>query len=185
MTVNPKHNDLANELADMLAEALPGVAVDVGHSDRWDRMCVTFLWAGFADLLPEERFQRLSQVIPEAFRNERLGGFVWLELAPDETIDDFLKLPRSEEIADREATVFAGLVEVDFFKSLAKSLGSSPQTNCVGDFSKTAELLSAKTYSAAKISDAKLLAIRLGAYCDCQVLSSVKSALKELPSGTA
>jgi len=185
MAAKHRDKDVASELTAMLSASFPGITVEAGHSERWDRMCVTFRWAGFAGLLAEERFQRLARLIPDDFRDRRLAGFVWLELAPDDTVDGFLKLPRSEDVADREATIYAELVEIGFFESLAKSLGRSPDKNCGGDLSKSAEVLSTLKYSATKVRDAKLLAIRLGAYCDCQVLQSVQPALAELHAGAA
>ena len=53
------------ELAELVASAFPGMTVEVGHGSRWKRMCVMFRWAGFANLLPEERFHRLVSVIPQ------------------------------------------------------------------------------------------------------------------------
>ena len=119
MTGKVAERRLAADLARLLAPRFPGIAVQVGEHERWDRPCVTFRWAGFADLLPEERFHRLVRAIPEAFRTDRLGGFVWLELAPHETVEAFLNLPRSEDVADSEASILSGLVEVGFFDSLA------------------------------------------------------------------
>ena len=176
---------LAADLTRLLAGGFPGIVVEVIQSERWDRPCVTFRWAGFAGLLPEERFHRLMGAIPEGFRTERLGGLVWLELAPRETVDAFLNLPRSEDVVDAEASVYTDLLQVGFFESLAKSLGPSPKMNCPGDFSVSAALLADRRRSVGQIRDAKLVFIRHGAYCDCQVLESVGPALAELHVGAA
>ena len=48
----------------------------------------------------------VSAVIPTDFREQKMAGFVWLELAQGESVEEFLKLPRSEDIADREAEIF-------------------------------------------------------------------------------
>ena len=176
---------LRAELLEMLAPKFPGIEAEVGHSDRWDRMCVTFTWAGFADLLPEERFHRLVAVLPEQFREARLAGFVWLELASGETVDGFLKLPRSDDVEEKEAAIYAGLVGADFFGSLAESLGPAPDKKCPGDFSMSVALLTDKGFSPDQIRDAKLVFIRHGAYCDCQGVLAAQHALAECHAGAA
>jgi len=171
--------EIETELVEMLSGGFPGMEVSVAHSDRWNRMSVIFRWAGFANLLPEERFQRLVGVIPESFRGSKLAGFVWLELAPGESIDAFLKHPRSEDVADREGEIYAQLCEASFFAGLKKAMGKSPQRSCSGDFTKVAEVLSAAGWPAAAVRDAKLVFIRHGAYCDCQIVETVAAALQE------
>jgi len=143
-------------------------------------MCVTFRWSGFAGLLSEERFERLSRLIPAEYRDGKLTGFVWLELAPDEGVDDLLRLPRSEDVADRESDIYTKLIGLDFFDALARALGANPQKSCTGDFSEVAAILSAKEFSKEKITDSKLVFIRHGAYCDCQVLLTVRAELAGL-----
>ena len=168
---------IQTELELLLAEHLPGIEVVVEHSKRWQRMCVTFRWSGFAGLLPEERFERLSRLIPAEYRDGKLAGFVWLELAPDEEADDLLGLPRSEDVADRESDIYTKLTNLDFFDALARALGAAPQKSCTGGFSEVAAILSAKEFSKEGITDSKLVFIRHGAYCDCQVLLTVRAEL--------
>ena len=185
MATEKQDRKLEMDLVALLARSFPGMTVEARHSKRWDRMCLTFRWAGFADLLPEERFQRLLAVISESFREERLSGCVWLELAQGETIDEFLKMPRSEDIADREDAIFADLQDRGFFDTLREAMNPTPAKVCKGDFSSTVGALS-KGRSADKITrDAKLLFIHHGAYCDCQVLAEVESALSKLSVGAA
>jgi len=118
MTTAKRDRELEGELAALTAARFPGIDIHVEHSDRWQRMSVTFRWAGFADLLPEERFHRLQSVIPDAFHERKLRGFVWLELAHGETIDGFLKLPRSEDVAERESELYEKMTGSDFFGGL-------------------------------------------------------------------
>jgi hypothetical protein len=178
MATKDSDKKLGGELSAMLAEALPGIEVNVGHSDRWNGMCVTFVWPGFAGLLPEERFEHLTRHIPQEYREKKLGGFIWLELAPNESIDDFLKLPRSEDVSDREAEIYGKLESAGFFDNLGNVLDPDPQKACSGDFSRTLELLKPKKAVEKAIAlDAKLLFIRHGAYCDCQALLTVRPQL--------
>ncbi|MCH9003477.1 MAG: hypothetical protein IIC02_12975 [Planctomycetes bacterium] len=185
MATEKQDRKLEMDLVALLARSFPGMTVEARHSKRWDRMCLTFRWSGFAGLLPEERFQRLLGVISESFRDERLSGCVWLELAQGETIDQFLKMPRSEDVADREQAIFADLQERGFFDALRQAMKPTPTKACKGDFSRTGGALS-KGRSADKVTqDAKLLFIRHGAYCDCQVLGEVEPALSKLSVGAA
>jgi hypothetical protein len=167
---------LAGELVSLLCGAFPGITVAVEYSRRWSRDCVTFCWPGFSDLLPEERFHRVVGVIPEEFRTTHMAGLVWLELAPGETVEEYLKLPRSEDVAN-EDELWLALERVEFFRLLGEALGSSPEARCAGDFGLTVSVLSTCNLSPAQIRDAKLLFIRHGVFCDCQVIPIARPAL--------
>ena len=172
-------NTVEAELTAMLLPHLPGARVRVDHSERWDRPCATFRWNGFLGLLPEERFHRLVQMIPEEFRAGKMAGFVWLELAPGEDVEAFLAQPRSEDVAEREGEIYAGLLDAGFFKKLAAALGPSPDKRCPGDYATTADVLAECGYDAPRTDEVKLILIRHGAYCDCQALVSVRGTLAE------
>lgn len=180
--MNPKASfeTLERELGNMLAPKFPGISVDIAHSAKWNRPCVTFTSRDFSGLLPEERFQRLVTLIPTDFREQKMAGFVWLELAEGESVEDFLKLPRSEDIADREAEIYGELAKAKLFDSLAESMGTSPDKRCGGDFRESIRLLSAKRFSTKKLDDAKLLMIRHRAFCDCQILLAAMPELARL-----
>ena len=180
-----ENRKLEMKLVALVARQFPGMTVKVENSERWGRMCVTFRWPGFADLLPEERFQRLVGVIPEKFRKSRLEGFVWLELTPSETVEEFLKLPRSDDAVNQEASVYARLCQAGFFEALSESLGETPTATCPGDFSHTAKVLARARYSPQRIVEVKLVFIAHGAYCDCQVLDSVEPVLAQRHMGAA
>ena len=114
-----------------------------------------------------------------------MAGLIWLELAPDETIDDFLALPRSEDVADREGDIYAALTQLSFFTLLAESLGTAPEKSCTGDFTKSQAILTRKRATADTVTDAKLAFIRHGVYCDCQVLRSAQPTMAKLCVGAA
>ncbi|MCP4592709.1 MAG: DUF2695 domain-containing protein [bacterium] len=164
------HAKLQQRLAGMLAKQFPGITVEVGRSERWKRTALTFCWAGFDDLLPEERFHRLFHSIGEEFYEEHLRGCVWFELGSSESVDDFLKLPRSEDIHDREASVIEQLNQAGFFSTLAEELGAEPTATCGGDFSGVRRVLTTKDLSADILRDALLVLMRNGAFCDCEAL---------------
>ncbi len=171
--------ELERELTAMLEGRFSGIVVEVAPSKRWKRMSVTFRWEGFRDLLPEERFQRLAGAVPDPFREAKLLGFVWLELAPGETVDAFLKMPRSEDVAEREVSIYGKLAEAGFFSALEKAVGNSPQKSCTGDFAKAAEILDGAGFKGDAVRDAKLVFIHHGAYCDCQIVETVGPSLQE------
>ncbi len=180
MKKEPSKKTLESELTGLLAPRFSGIRVEIGKNRRWYRPCVTFRWSGFDGLLPEERFQRLVSVLPAKLREEQMTGFIWLELTETETVDEFLKLPRSEDIANREAEIYAELVRVDLFDSLAKALGSPPERKCEGDFREMLRVLKAKRFGANRLVDARLLMIRHHAFCDCQVLLTARDKLAKL-----
>jgi|CXWL01.1.fsa_nt_gi hypothetical protein len=176
---------LKRELAATLSAKFPGISIEVAHSAKWNRPCVTFTSRDFANLLPEERFHRLVAAIPTEFREQKMAGFVWLELAEGETVEKFLKLPRSEDIADREAEIYGQLASAKFFDSLAESMGTSPDKRCGGDFRELIRILSARKLSAENVRDARLLMIRYRAYCDCQILLTAMPELARLFANAA
>jgi hypothetical protein len=174
------HSTLQKQLHEMLCSSFPGMTIEVEHSTRWDRTCLTFRWAGFAGTLPEERFRRLLIAIPPEFREKKLAGAVWLELAPEESIDEYLALPRSEDIADREGPVARRLIKADFFRALEKRLAPLPVEQSMADLTATRELLSELGWSDTDCRDACLLLIRHGAYSDCDVLLEAKPSILAL-----
>jgi hypothetical protein len=185
MARQKRDKTLEVELAAILSGIFEDLTVEVSHSDRWNRMCATFRWAGFEGLLPEERFHRLAAAIPQEFRETRMAGFVWLELGPNESVESYLGLPRSEDVADDEADIYAELVKLKFFDGLAGKMSPSPEETCDGDLSLSEAVLLDGGYPPARIRQAKLVFIRHGAYCDCQVLQTVRSRLEELYADAA
>ena len=180
MKTAPSFEALKGELATILATKFPAIKIEVAHSEKWNRPCVTFTSRDFTDLLPEERFQRLVAVIPAEFREQKMGGFVWLELAEGETVDAFLRLPRSEDVAGREAEIYRQLIEVGFFDSLAEKMGASPDKRCDGGFREMTRELSDHCFLPEQVRNAKLLMIRHRAFCDCQILLTAMAELAKL-----
>jgi hypothetical protein len=178
------HEQLAADLHALLGACLPGIDIRVEHSERWQRLSVVFRWEGFRALLPEERFERLTRIIPTRFRRQRLRGFVWLELAPGQTMDEFLALPRSDEVADRGDSILRALVAAGLLDRLSSALGSYPRANCTGGFSLTERTLCAGGWTAREVTDAKLFFIMHGAYCDCQAAVTLRPAPSR-PKGAA
>ena len=174
---------LQARLTKLLGKHFPGITVEVGHSERWDRTSLTVRWAGFDDLLPEERFHYLFHNIPEDFYEKHLTGCVWFELGSNESIDDFLKLPRSEDVQKIEPQVIRKLTRIGFFDALAEELGEEPTATCGGDFSAVRRVLAARKVSRSALRNALLVLMRNGAFCDCEALFNAR--LLQLRAGNS
>ena len=180
------YKQLETQLSRLVQPHFDGLTVEVvANSIRWNRPCATFRWAGFIGLLPEERFQRLAAVVNESFRETHMRGVVWLELAPGETVDEFLRMPRSEDVAPREGHIYQELVRIGFFEALAQRLSPSPTDRCKGGFADSTAVLEEKRIPSEAITEAKLAFIAQGAYCDCQALLSARPALASRHAGAA
>ena len=181
MSKKDLHSELQAKLARLLGEKLPGITIEVGHSERWDRTSLTFRWSGFDDLLAEERFHRLFRCIPEDFYEEYLCGCIWFELGSTESVEDFLKLPRAEDVRDKEPQVVRKLTRAGFFEALGEELGEEPVSRCGGDFSAVRRVLAAKKFTKPALCDALLVLMRNGAFCDCEALCN--DSLRRLRAG--
>lgn len=185
MAAKPRERQLEADLRELLAPHFPGMEVSIEPASRWDRPVVIFRCPAFANLLPEERYERLLRFISEPFRTAHMRGLIWLELAEGESVDAFLKLPRSEDAAEREGDIYARLQSAGFFEALKKSLGRAPTKSCKSDFSDSVAILAERRPPSPSIEEAKLLFIRHGAYCDCQALLTVAPQLaKAHPEAT-
>jgi len=170
------HNSkqIASELTVFLAEHCPGMTVDVGMSNRWKRRCLTFTWPGFKDLLPEERYRLVLRHIPPEFVEKHCTGAVWLELTPGESVDDYLKLPRSEDVDSKLPQIWKQLREWRFFELLEDELVRVPPSQAPDDFSHSKHVLDARGATAQQRQDACLAFMRQQAYNDWEVLRKVR-----------
>lgn len=180
MPSKKQQQSIRKMLLEILEPVLPGIEVDVGRSQRWQRMSVTFRHPSFAELLPEQRFRQLRSVIPEKFNEKHLRGAVWFELAPGETPEDLRQAPRSDDMADQEPTIACKLFDCGFFWALEEAMSESPIETCGGRFATCKKVLTAKGITGRGQRDACLVFIRQGAYCDCEVLLAARPALTKL-----
>ncbi len=173
------HQFIRDKMHELLDPVFAGIEIEVGRSERWQRTQLIFRHAAFADWLPEQRFRRLTQLIPPEFFERHLRGAVWFELAPGETEDDLLQVRRSEDMADDEPAIARQLFQVNFFDVLEQEMGDSPIESCDGAFTKARKVLAANKIVGPNQDDACLVFIRNQAYCDCEVLLAAKPALAE------
>jgi len=168
------HAQMQEDLTDFLSTPCPGIAVEVSHSKRWDRLCLTFRWEGFADLLLEERFRLIAKRLPENYFVEHCQGAVWLELTPGESIDEFLAQPRSEDVDDKLPAIWAQLDTIAFFAALEDELVRIPPHQCPDDFTVSKRVLAGKGVTGDERRDILLAFMRQQAYTDWEVLRQVK-----------
>lgn len=169
------YDELARDLQRFVSPACPGITVEVAHSDRWNRTCFTFRWAGFDELLLEERFRLVAKQIPPDYFARHCQGAVWCEMTPEETLDDFLAQPRSEDVADRLPEIWAMLNGLDFFPVLEDELVRIPLGSAPDDFTVTRRVLAARGASRERVRDALLAFMHCQAYTDWEVLRTVRS----------
>lgn len=174
MTSAKTFAERARKLTGFLDKACPGIRVEAEHSARWDRPCLTFHWPGFAGTLLEERFHLLMRHIPEEFFESHCRGAVFLELAPGETVDEILAQPRSEDVADRVAEIWAMLNGRHFFACLEDELVRIPPAELQPDLRVSRKVLQALELDEDQQRDALLAFMHTGAYTDWEVLREIR-----------
>lgn len=168
------HSQLQEDLQRFVEGKCPGVQVAVEHSDRWKRTCFTFRWAGFEELLLEERFRLLAKCVPPDFFQAHCAEAVWLELTPGEDIDAFLAQPRSEDVDEQLDDIWSRLETMRFFEALEDELVRIPPRECPDDFTVSRRVFAAKNATDDETRDALLAFMRQKAYNDWEVLRQVK-----------
>lgn len=174
MSPQSDHAQIEQQLHKLLDAHCPDIHIHVAVSPRWNRLCLEFRWNRFTGLLPEERFRLLAKHVPPEFITRNCADAVWVELTPDESIDDYLKLPRSEDVAGRAKAILQDLTERDFFAALEDELVRVPPADCPDDFTISKRVLAAKNASPAEVRDACLVFMHHRAYNDWEVLREVR-----------
>jgi len=187
MSSRKHHRAIEQTLRDLLGPSFAGIEIGVSHSKRWNRPMVVARWEGFDGLMAEQRFERIMRVIPAEVYEQKLTGLIWFEITHGETIDDYLKMPRSEDIASKEDTLIAVLNDKAVFQQLADALSDAPGEQksasrctlpgCDGNFTVTRRILKQCGISPKRVERVCLLLIRHGAYCDCRVLTVARESV--------
>ncbi|MCC7290845.1 MAG: hypothetical protein IT449_02150 [Phycisphaerales bacterium] len=159
-------------LKELLATAMPGATINVQPPSRWKRPVVVIRWDGFSGLLAEQRFRRVMQRIPTATLERDLHGLIWFELTPAEQIEDYLKMPRSEDVAERADVIIRQAAAKGVFEKLEKALGDDPAGACGGDFALLMKAQKTLKVAAKPAQELCLALIQKGAYCDCEAIES-------------
>lgn len=176
-----EYQKIAANLLGFLSEQCDGIEVVVDDSARWKRMCLTFRWSGFEGMLPEERFRILARLIPQEFVSKHCLGAVWLELAPGESIESYLSLPRSEDVADKAPEILEQLKDTGFFAVLEDEMVRIPPHQCEDSLVVTRKILSARGLADEQVQEVCLVLIGCGAYNDWSVLRDVRKQVEDAP----
>jgi len=158
-------------VAEHVVASLEGAEAEVKPPGRWKRPTVLIRWKGFAGLLAEQRFRLVLQRIPQDVLEGGLAGLIWFELAPGETVDDYLKMPRSEDVAQDAPGLVAELKKKGFSEALRQELGRKPTASCKDNFTRSRNVLKGLGFGDGPTADSLLALIHQGAYCDCEALS--------------
>ncbi len=158
-------------LKEILAPKLPGVEVEVTPPARWKRPVAVVRWGGFAGLLAEQRFRVVVSNIPSEMFERDFHGLIWFELTPGEEIDDYLRMPRSDDVAKKAESLMAAAMQSGLAAKLKESLGDDAGKSCGGSFEAARRALAGAGWSKTRIEEFCLAALGRGAYCDCEVIA--------------
>ncbi|MBN2560535.1 MAG: hypothetical protein JXQ75_06360 [Phycisphaerae bacterium] len=162
------------QLQAFLAERFGDVTVQIGDDIHYHGTNIVITSPAFEGLLPEQRFHHVVRAIPPDFYEQHLrGAGVWFELAPGETGQDLMKMPRSEDIAEQEADILEELRKIEFFKEIGAELAASPQDASIDDFPVSRRVMTRAGLGERDIRRACLFLIRHGGFCDAQVLADI------------
>lgn len=162
------------QLETYLSEHLGDVKVQVGENIHYPGTNVVITCAQFAGWLPEQRFHHVVRAIPAEFYDRHLRqGVVWFELAPGESAKEYMRMPRSEDVAAEGPAIASMLQKKGFAGRLLALLGPHPEDASTTHFAATRQVLAECKLSDGEIEKACLYLISEGAYCDMQVLMDV------------
>ena len=168
---------IEKQLHSALKPAFKDVGVKVGMDIHYKGCNIVVTSPDFAGLLPEQRYHHVAHALPPDLYEQLRGGFVWFELAPGEPAADLMKMPRSEDIAARDAAIHQRVRAAKFFKKLESKLRASRKAASALDFILSREVLAEEGWSAGEITDACLFFIRHGGHCDADVFWKVMDGL--------
>jgi hypothetical protein len=168
---------LESELRSFIRNAYPAMTVRVERvQTSAEHLAIYFIDASFRDLYPQQRYHKLTSLIPPAYIEDRLSGSEWFKLAPGES-PETLRFPDDDLISSITPHVSLVLKNRGFFKVLDDTLCPiSPDlevVQCKGDFSNSKAALLACGFSGGDYDDVFGVLMAIGAYCDCEALYNV------------
>lgn len=170
-------NDYAkieDQLQKHLAARFEDVSVRVGDDIHYKGTNVIVTSSHFAGWLPEQRFHHIVRALPQEFYEKYLRvGMVWFELAPGEQPKQYMKMPRSEDVADEDADIAQMLVRIGFAKKLKNLIADEGGDASPDDFELTRVVLAELDLDESVIEKVCLFLIGRGAFCDAHVVKDV------------
>lgn len=177
---------IAAELQALLRQRFADVTVQIGDNLHYHGTNIVITSTAFRDWLPEQRFHHVVRAIPAAFYDEHLrGAGVWFELAPGETGRDLMMMPRSEDVVEHEKDLLARLRKASFFKKLQAAAAEAPEGPSIDDLSLCRRLLREAGWNPKDVTQACLVFILHGGFCDAQVLADVMPTVAPVGGGQA
>ena len=177
MLSDSKVTAFEKRLRTLLRPALRGAEVRIETDKRFERPLVVVRWGGFNGLFAEQRFRRVVERIPEDEFKQHVRRFFWFELADGESIEDYMRMRRSDDVLDRASELRNVVLDSGFFDRLSEAMGADPGKACDNAFKHVWSVFRALDFEPGTAESCCLLFLANGAYCDCGVLSIAQLAL--------
>jgi len=161
---------VAKQLREHLLPRFDDVDVQIGDDLHYKGCNVVITTRAFDGLLPEQRYHHVVRSLPPEFYEKHLrGGVVWFELAPKQAARDYMKMPRSEDVAAKAERIEKRLADAGFNDRFASATSGRAGTLSRDDFVVAKRLLAELGLSKPEIQDAALLFILRGSFCDADL----------------
>lgn len=161
---------VAKQLREHLVKRFDDVDVQIGDDIHYKGVNVVITTRVFDGLLPEQRYHHVVRSLPPEFYEKHLrGGVVWFELAPGQAARDYMKMPRSEDVAAKAERIEKRLADIGFNDRFAAATASRSDTLSRDDFVVAKRLLAELGLSKVDIQDAALYFILTGSFCDADL----------------
>lgn len=165
-----KFEEVARQLQEHVRARFEDANVQIGEGLHYRGTNVVITSKAFAGLLPEQRYGLVLRTIPEAFFKKYLrGGVVWFELAPGESGQDYMRMPRSEDVAARSADVLARMKKSGVLKKLEKAVSQAKGALSAARLDAARQCMEAGGWSADEVREGALVLIGRGALCDADL----------------
>lgn len=171
------HQRIAKELQALLADRFDGVSVRIGDDIHYRGTNVVVTTPAFSNLLPEQRFHHIVHAVPPDFYETYLRhGVVWFELSPGETGLQYMKMPRSDDVASDAAALDARLEATRFLERFEQALRANTGDPSQQDFVIARRTLAEAGWTEPEITRARLFFILRGAFSDADILPALAPA---------
>lgn len=174
MIAQKDYAKIEGQLQRYLTARFEDVSVRVGEGIHYKGTNVIITSSRFAGWLPEQRFHHVVREIPHEFYDRHLReGIVWFELAPGETAQEYMRMPRSEDVAAEGGKIVELLLRSKFPDRLAAALQKEANGASPDDFKATRRVLALAGLDEDQSRKVCLYLIGRGAYCDAHVAADV------------
>ncbi|GJQ25826.1 MAG: hypothetical protein HBSAPP02_08580 [Phycisphaerae bacterium] len=165
-----KYEEVARQLQEYVRARFEDAIVQIGEGLHYRGTNVVITSKAFAGQLPEQRYGLVLRTIPEAFFKKYLrGGVVWFELAPGESGKDYMRMPRSEDVAARSADVLARMKKSGVLKQLEQAVAQAKGALSAVRLDLARECMDAAGWSPDEVQEGSLVLIGRGSLCDADL----------------